>query len=205
MPIILDIAAVALFLFYVWRGRTRGFIKTVASLLALIFAFIGAGFLSDLTTPAVSESIVYPQVEEFMSERVSEESPETPAEFKKLIMELGVPADSSGKLVSSKPMSKLVENTSAYMAETVTHALLSIIYFTILYMLFNFLFGLLDKVFKLPVLNMANKILGLVCGAIFGILFICFLTTMLRNSGLLNSDIINETRILSALLALKLI
>ena len=46
MQYVLDIAVVALFVFCLWNGCRRGFIKAVTGLVALVAAFVAAVLLS---------------------------------------------------------------------------------------------------------------------------------------------------------------
>jgi len=204
MALILDIAAVLIFFFFLWRGRKRGFIKTVAGILALILAFWGAGVLSDATAPVISEKFVTPWVSELISPKVEEVKPETPTEFESLLIEMGVPEGMASDIVTARPVTELVEVASTNLAERLTYALLCLVYFIILLLILKLIFKVIDKIFDLPILNFANNILGLICGGIFGFLFVYLLAVILNNTGfLLDEATLSQTYILKALLQLN--
>ncbi|MBR5479084.1 MAG: CvpA family protein [Clostridia bacterium] len=204
MALVLDIVAVGLFIFFVWRGVRRGFIKTIAGILSLIIAFWGAGLLVDAAAPSISDKYVTPWVSDFISPKVDEAQPETPTEFENMLVDIGVPEGMAGDIVTSKPVTDLVESVSHSLAETLTRGVLYIVFFIILYLLLKLVVLIIDKIFDLPVLNFANGLLGLVCGAIFGFLIVYLVGTLLKNVGLfIDEQTLADTYILKNILALK--
>ena len=204
MAIIIDVVAVLLFLFFLWRGKRRGFIKTFAGILALILAFWGAGVLADYTAPAISEKYVTPWVSDFIAPKVEAENPETPTEFEALLIEIGVPEGMASDLITARPVAELAENASVTLSEKLTYAILCLVYFILLLLVLKLLFRVVDKIFDLPVLNFANSTLGLICGGIFGFLFIYLLMTiMLKTNFILNEQLISETYVLRTIAELN--
>ena len=204
MALILDIVAVGLFIFFVWRGVRRGFIKTIAGILSLIIAFWGAGLLVDATAPSISEKYVTPWVSDFISPKVDETQPKTPSDFENMLVDMGVPESMAGDIVTAKPVADLVESASISLAETLTRGILYIVFFIILYLLLKIAVFIIDKVFDLPVLNFANGLLGLVCGAIFGFTVVYLVGTLLKNVGLfIDEKTLADTFILKNILALN--
>ena len=202
MALILDIAAIAVFAFFLWRGKRRGFIKTVAGILALILAFWGANLLSDLTAPAITDQYVAPWIHDLLGPKIDAEDPQTPTEFESVLIDIGIPRGMASDLTSARPVSELAENAASSIAADLTELVLSIIYFVVLLLLLKLIFKAIDKIFDLPGLKFANNTLGLVCGGIFGLLFVYFLTLILCRTGILiDEEIISETYILKHLIA----
>lgn len=204
MPIILDVVAVLLFLFFLWRGKKRGFIKTVAGILALILAFWGTGILVDAVAPTVSENYVTPWVEDFLSPKVEEQNPETPTEFEELLIGAGVPETMAEDLITARPISELLSSASRGLANAATEAVLYLIFFIVLLILLKLIFKVIDKIFDLPVLNFANSTLGLICGGILGFLFIYLGSVILLKVGVLDSTVLGDTYVLRAILDFNL-
>lgn len=204
MAIILDIAAVLLFLFFLWLGKKRGFIKTVAGILVLVLAFWGAGLLADILSPAVSKTYVTPWVSDFISPKVEEANPETPSEFEAFLRDLGVPDGMANDIVTARPISELVEKASVNLAEALTHGILYLVFFIVLLILLKLLFKVIDKIFDLPVLNFANNTLGLICGGIWGFLVVFLVAIILNKTGfLLDEATLSQTYVLKHILSLN--
>ncbi len=203
MAIILDIIAVALFIFFLWRGKRRGFIKTIAGILALVLAFAGAGALADAATPYISENYVTPWVSDFLSPKVEEADPETPTEFEALLINIGVPEGMASDLITARPISELVANASKSLASTLTNAILYLVFFIVLLIILKLIFKVIDKIFDLPILNFANNTLGLICGGIFGFLFIYLGSIILLKVGIIDATLLADTHILRAVTTLN--
>lgn len=196
-PIVLDVIAVAILLFFLWRGKRRGFIKTIAGILILILAFTGAGLLAKSTAPAISEAFVTPRIAEFLTPKAEALPDSTPGAFYNMLLDIGVPESLAQSITDSSPMNDMLLNASKTLGEKVTYALLCLIYFIALLILLKFIFRLLDRVFDLPVLNFVNTLGGLLCGGILGYLLLMLLGTILLNAGLfLDQTTLSQTYIL---------
>lgn len=201
-PIVLDIITVALLLFFLWRGKRRGLIKTIAGILVLILAFVGAGLLAKSTAPAISEKLVTPHVTEFLTPKAAGLSDATPGAFYEMLLTLGIPESLAQNITDSSPMSDMLLNASKTIGEKVTYALLCLIYFIALLLILKCIFGLLDRVFDLPILSFVNGLGGLLCGGIWGYLFIMLLGTIFLNAGLFfDRSTLSQTHILGFIIS----
>ena len=200
-PVLLDAAAVIIFLFFLWRGKRRGLIKTVAGILVLLLAFWGAGVLAESTAPAISEKLVTPQVEKFLAPKAESLHATTPGAFYQMLLDVGVPDALARSITDSSPVNELLLSASKTLGERLTYALLCLLYFIALMLIFKFLFHLLDRVFDLPVLSLVNGLGGALFGGVLGYLLILILGSILLKTGLLfDEEILAQTKILAPVL-----
>lgn len=198
---ILDIIIVGLFILFACRGKRRGLIKTVAGILVLILAFFGAGILADSTTPAISKTIVEPQITNMLTPKVESLNETTPRSFEKMLVDMGVPRDLAHNITESSPISEMLLNASKTLGEKLTYAVLCLLYFIVLLLALNLIVRLIDGIFKIPVLSFVNQLGGLLCGLIFGYLFIMIVGNILKSTGfIINNDTLMQTRILKYIL-----
>ena len=66
-----DVAIVAIVLFFLWRGISKGFILSLCGLLAVVVAFVGASFLAGVLSPKVGD-ILEPQIAQVLEEQLTE-------------------------------------------------------------------------------------------------------------------------------------
>ncbi|MBR5543718.1 MAG: CvpA family protein [Oscillospiraceae bacterium] len=209
--IIADIITVLVLLIFIFRGRQRGLVKTLAGIISLVLAFSLAGTLATSTTPYISENYVSPYIDSQITEKTEttyETQNESFYDIKEIFVNMGIPenlvSDAFTDISKSLSMSfqeplKLLTNSISY---KLTFAVLFIIYFILLRLLLSLLFKLLNLASKLPVINFINKSLGLISGAILGYLIVVFLSFILVKFGLfLTESVVSETIILKHLIA----
>ena len=205
IPIIADICAVALLAISMLIGRKRGFIKTASGILTIIIAFSLASFAAKETTPIISEKYLSPYLTSAIMVE-AEQLPESKLNLDglgNLFSKIGIPQgviDNAIKDVSetltqsiSEPLTTMTNNISS----RITYGILFVVYFLLLLLVVSLLFKLLNLISKLPVLNFANRLLGLIFGFISGYLIIIAISFILNQTGiLLNDAVLSDTFIL---------
>ena len=186
MKYLLDIAVILIFLSCVTIGMKRGFIKTVAGVVALVVALAvsalfstpAAQFLYDETVePVVTATVVeqYEQAQGTALEKLDNAYTALPSFVKSILAQTGV--EDANDLANTIPM-----GTSTPMAESVNtvvrpvvlpilKAVCSLALFILVYILASLLMRVLNLVTKLPMLKQLNKTLGLVGGVVSGVLW----------------------------------
>lgn len=195
MALIIDAVVALLLLFFIWRGRRRGLIKTVAGILVIVIAFSLAGFLANKTAEPIAARYVSPAVSDFLAPKAEET--ETSLDFKNMLLKIGVPETLAESIVSSSPFGELLTNATKTLSQKLTYAILFLVYFVLLVLILKLIVKLIDRIFDLPVLNFINSLGGLLCGAILGYLLVLITAIILINLGvLLDAETLENTYIL---------
>ncbi|MBQ2840749.1 MAG: CvpA family protein [Oscillospiraceae bacterium] len=205
-----DIITLAILVFSALRGRHKGLIKTVAGIAALIISFSAAGFLAKETAPYISEKYISP----YITSAVISESTDTEAtpsqatsEAKDIFLSLGISDSIINDAISdfTAAMTKSIVEPLVAMSNSVayriTYYVLFVIYFLLSLLVVSLLLKIVNLASRVPGINFVNKTLGLILGLIMGYLIIMVLSHLLVKFGiLLNDDILNDTKLLNALI-----
>lgn len=200
-----DLAILAILLFFTWLGSRRGLILTLASLLAVFVALIGASFLSDsLAEPAAKA--IEPAVTSHIHDTVSSYYQRAP--------EAGASSQDESDWLAQLPIDQLLEplRESKFLqgyvetfqqavddkaAELVTHAVQALAHFVAvqiarmvifiaaffaILIAWYFLSHALDLVARLPVLSGVNRWGGAAAGLVKGTLVLFIAAWLLRDS-----------------------
>ena len=193
MNIILDILAVAILALSIFFGHKKGFVKTVLNLCGGIICLIVAIVLSPTVGDFISTNYVTPTVENVVTEKMSAlatvgdtNEPDVdkivrdePNEFIKLLERLNIDTEAFAEKFEEFKQSS-AENTAEltveYIAKPLSGAISYVIAFILLLIVSSLIIAilgfLLDKIVKLPILRTANKFLGVVSGAILGLIWV---------------------------------
>lgn len=195
--IVFDLAILVILLLFVLRGAHRGLLLTLCSLVAVLVAFIGAGFVADLFAPKVAEHLeprvaaaIEAQLEESLrhTEYVTPQGgvAQTPEEIPlagllEALKEMGLyesAVDAVGDAVQSG-LSATAANVAAAVASsiagTAAYLIVFLVSFVVILILWTILSHALDLVTRLPGLSTLNKTGGALLGLLKGcaILFLC--------------------------------
>lgn len=210
--IVVDIVSVAILIFFIFRGRKSGFIKTLSGIVSLFLAFSLAGTFAKWTAPYISETYVAPYINEHVSLNLADEIPATEAEasldISNAFAGLAIPESLVSDAISdfTENLSKSFQETTKLITNTVafklTYAVLFLIYFILLRILLLFVFKLLNLTARLPGLNFINKTLGLILGAVLGYLIVIVFSYALAKLGLfLTEEIVSDTFVFKHLMS----
>lgn len=196
MTYVLDFVLIALFVLCVWLGWSRGFIKTVSGLIALVAAVLLASMLSGPIAEGVYNGSVEPAVFSALEEHVSGEVLPTEEQLDTAIEKLPsfvTTLLAAGDMDSGAAILSKVEVVDAgkTAARTITdrvitpivlplmQMLCSVLIFLLVYIVASILLRVLDLVAKLPLLKQLNSFLGLLAGALTGAVWVIFVARIL--------------------------
>lgn len=210
--IILDIVAAAVLIAFAVMGAHRGFFRTVASLLAVILALVGAQIFTAWAAPHVS-GVLQPVIERRVERKVDAAlggdsvtvTPQEPqigstrtdaggeaeeeSEIQRLLRAIGVDEalfQRLGEAAREKIRDTGVTVAAAVVqsvAESVIRALLFLLSFAVLLLLLKLLAKVLDLALKLPVLRSMNGLAGALTGLVEGALTLFLAVWLLRRFG----------------------
>lgn len=212
--VLLDLLVVGIFVFCVWQGYRKGLILTVAGVLIVIISAFLAGKVAASYSDVVAEKVL--PIMSWLADDALDEASRGKGRVnemtdRKLISEIAAEVY-EGMGITNKEADKMVEKALQTMTKAETDARTAIAQ-TLLYSLayvvlciFAFLFfmiGLtllihfLASLFKLPVLNLIDKVGGTAVGALYGLLTICALCWAMRFLGIvLDPEIVQKTVIM---------
>lgn len=211
MPVILDIAVVALLLFFAFTGSRKGFILTLCSLVAVLVALVGADLVSDALAPKVAQALE-PRIELSIQQSLEEKALEVSATGG-----LGVSdalaalrdkgglyewaADSLEGALKNSPTTNAIAHQAAVaataVAERLARGLIFAIAFLLLLVAWFFVSHALDLVARLPGISALNRGLGGALGFLKGMVIVWLLVWVLGPlTGVLSQDAISQTKLL---------
>ncbi len=198
MSIILDVILIAVFAAFVFAAVKKGFMLSLLELVAVIAALA----LSYQFSPVVAQAAYDGVVEESLIETVEGQIDENlnissttkqaevildamPEFMVSFASSVGVEFEEVKAKISSESFSS--ENLATELVQKVAQPIvvgaLTIVFFlllaSILLFVFKWLAQILSKLFKLPLIGTANKILGGVLGVCKGVIVIVFICTVL--------------------------
>lgn len=176
MPyIIFDIVILAILVLFVVLNAKKGFVLALCSLLAVVVAFVGSTFLTNLLAPKVGEYIE-PKIAAVIEENLDRIAQEDPAvdggenapleEILQVLKDLGLyqgQLDAIGESVGqtiADTAADAAQTVAATVAEALAYRVLFVILFIIILVAWNILAHALDLVSKLPVLHSLNTAAG---------------------------------------------
>jgi len=195
-PVIIDaVIVVVLVGFCVW-GAHRGLLRSLAGLVILVVALVGASMLATSFSPGIT-SLVMPIVREAVLDHVEETADirldvpdvEVPVELQELLERLGLDEDVREGL--RERAETAVTETGADVATALVeslvgglvHAVLFALSFVALIILLHVLLSAMDLVLKLPGLHLLNSLGGALVGMIEGALLLFLVVWILRRFG----------------------
>lgn len=218
MAILLDVAVVAVLVFFLWRGAKRGFVLTVCGLAAVVVALVGASFLANLLAEPVAkavEPIVSERIQESLSEAIQgTEFTATGGGVAETPEEVSLPgviehlkendlfrgfADAFQEAVDkgvAEVTTNAAQSVAHFAAVQIAHHVLFILGFILVLILWFILSHALDLITRLPVLNTLNEVGGGVVGLLKGLLILCLVGAVLRFCGWPAPETVAETHIL---------
>ena len=198
MFIIVDIVLVAIIALCMFIGWKRGFIDQILTFFSGLIAFVAAYLLTPLLAPLVSKHLFFTQISQKASELIHNigdgisgaelfgggKANET---FRAILQRFGADYDViKEKFASlvSEGSDKASDAIATHIAEPVSLALSYALCFIVIFIAALILLWILKHVLnlaaKLPVIEKANQALGLVFGALIGIIIVWVLSAMIK-------------------------
>ena len=198
MSIVLDVILVVIFAAFVLVAAKKGFVKTLLELVAVAAALVLAYQFSPVVAQGAYDGFVKESMITSIEEQIDENFDTSTAAKKAEVTLEALPdfmvslASSAGveindikaKIASEKFSSKNVATELVEkVAEPIVIGALTIVFFMILAIVLifalKFVAHLVSKLFDVPLIGTANKILGGAIGACKGIIVLLFLCTIL--------------------------
>ncbi|MBR5544794.1 MAG: CvpA family protein [Clostridia bacterium] len=198
MSIVLDVILVVIFAAFVLVAAKKGFVKTLLELVAVAAALVLAYQFSPVVAQGAYDGFVKESMITSIEEQIDENFDTSTAAKKAEVTLEALPdfmvslASSAGveindikaKIASEKFSSKNVATELVEkVAEPIVIGALTIVFFMILAIVLifalKFVAHLVSKLFDVPLIGTANKILGGALGACKGIIVLLFLCTIL--------------------------
>ena len=186
---IVDLLLIGIFAITVYRSWKRGFVSAVAGLLSFIGAWIAAGMFSfvldgflqrNMFDPLVTDIVgsVITQAAENAASGVDSALDAVSASLESILaftdtFSIPLPDDilpqlSAGGIADSAALADLTAQISEPIAAALSAWTAYIILFAVVYILLRIVFSVLNLTMRLPLLNTANKLLGVICGIVLG-------------------------------------
>ncbi len=212
--IVYELIPLVVLLVFAIRGLRRGLIKSLFSLVAVLVAFVGAILMANFLTPPVSEWVqpmLQPTIENALQSALPEEGGSAELSLDNVLQSLeqaDLPLGLHGLLDNIQnendaiQLDSLAQDVAGVLTEklsnTITYAVLFLLAFLLILILWSCLARTLNLVAKLPVLNGLNRIGGFAFGLIFGaiILFVCAWVVRWLFLDWIGTDVIEQTRLL---------
>lgn len=196
MGIFLDVLVVLVFGLSVFLGWKNGLIKSLTGLISFAVAIAVASWLStpvanwvfdSAVAPAITASIVDVQDQATQSaiQSADEMLAELPDGMRTLLTSVGIDidetlaeqiqADSVGTLAE-----RLVTDVFKPMVISVFRVIAMLLLFVVTSLIMSVIMWVVDKAFKLPMLREANRVLGVIPGAINGVLGMMLAVTVIQ-------------------------
>lgn len=218
-PVIIDAVAVAILAFFVLWGAHQGLLRSLAGLLTIVVALVGAGLIAGaladsaarLAGPLVEERI-RTQVDEAITAQSSQkvEMPELDVEggdeefdIQDLLALMGLDQDVRDSL-TEEIQEKAVDAGTTIAAAVVESVVRSVLYgvvfllsFLALTVLLKLAIGALDLVAKLPGLHLLNTLGGAAAGLVQGVVLAFLAIWIARRLGVsFETETVAQTHIL---------
>lgn len=203
LPILYDLAILAILALFLWRGWRKGLILSLCGLVVVILSLIGANFIADTAAPPVAKAL-QPKLAAAIEENVTDYMA---THYDDIVPGANIPAisslsdalremggiyawcadsveDAAGKLTHSMDslpdLSELCSIAANRVAEQLAHHILFVVAFVVLFVLLTLLLHALDLVAKLPGLKFCNGLGGGLIGLVKGVLVLFVVLCVLR-------------------------
>lgn len=194
VPVIIDIIAAALLLGFTLYGAKRGLFRTLAGLLIIVLALVGARFAAETLAPAVAR-LAAPAIERHIEKRLDEALPDTAGQMPEAALPeelLGLLGITGGRLEDLAEQARagvretgvsILSAVARSVTESFFYAALYILAFLLLAVLLNLAAKAMDLALKLPVLHGANALGGAAVGLAEGALAVFLLVLLAQRLG----------------------
>ena len=194
--ILIDVLILIICTIIIIRGVRAGFIKSVMGLLKGIVSFIAAYAFTPLLGSLIKEKMILPSLSGNIADTLGSlvRNSEGVESVTKLISEAGdivggimerygVAPETVADAASSAPAKEAAVKSAADaiaspVAGTISNCIAFVAIFALVFLVLVIVTHILDTVFHLPVLNTANKVLGLVFGILEALLFAYILSNI---------------------------
>ncbi len=183
MSLLIDVIVIAAFAACLIRGIKKGFIKSIIGIVIVIAAIIGGVKLSPALAKKMNDKFIEKSVVSVAKDAIPRVDTDTlvdemPSAFKKVLDRFGTePEDIKALFENSDPNEteeqkrvRIAEKMGKPLSKGISKALAFLIVFAIFYLVLLVASVIICALVKLPVLKVADKLLGAVLGGASGLL-----------------------------------
>lgn len=217
LPLVFDAIIVLIFVSCILDGRKKGFIKMILTVISAIICFAVAGEYSESVAAWLNENFVHSALSSAIANSISDNlSSGTQAVLAELPKTLIDAVAQMGFSVEEAVSGLSSQANAAQAAESITTAaegvlvlpLLNIISFIVIFsvcrFVLGFIIGIINTVFKLPVIHGMNKFAGGILGAVKGLIVVAVVSTAALGAAQLLPDMpfsqaIKETTLITSI------
>ncbi len=192
MAYLLDGLVILILAFCIWRGVKRGLVRTAVLLVGFVLAALVAANLSTPLATAIYDKGISPRLEQTLAEKAAEtDAPKLEVRLSSVLgkgvsdylVKYGVQESFSLDLTGSEEqvqagIREALQNVVRPVVIKFTAVLCTVVLFLILLVVVVLLAGLLDKIFKLPLLRQANRVGGFLLGVLQGVFWAAVFATL---------------------------
>ena len=202
LAVIIDALATFLLVMFAIYGSWRGLFRSLIGFVGAAVALVGAGYLANALMDPVMDRVV-PAIEEHVEQKLEQAIQKDAAaqedskdqmdadsySLEELLELLGLDEDLRASLQDrienyvQATEDNLVAAVVNSVAQTVVYGILYLLSFVALILLVKLVSFLLDGVLKLPVLNTANTVGGMLIGLMEGVLLMFLAIWVMRHFG----------------------
>lgn len=228
MAYVLDLLVILVVAFCIWSGWRKGFVKTLGRLLAFVLALLVALLLSGPLAESLYDGTVAPEVEETLTTHLVDDSTRDmtakadnaldalPGYIRNLLGNGGVTDGASlmEQVDPTAPAAAIAHEVQTTVVRPLVvplmEMLLAFVLFSVTSLLGSLLVRLLDKFCRLPLLRSLNRGLGLIPGAINGVLWALILACVAQvlavtgtSDSLITPTVLADTTLLEWLVSIN--
>ncbi|MBU5434890.1 CvpA family protein [Pseudoflavonifractor sp. MSJ-37] len=224
MSILLDLIVSAVLIFFVVRGASKGLVRTLCGLAAVVVAVMGASFIAKTASPMVGEAIqprLAAAIEERLDQEIQTRVPDLSGALDSstdgaslplqsvldTLKDMGFYQDLIDKAEDAlqQGMTAVAADTAARAAASMAQALAYRILFSLSFALILLLWGILshalDLMTRLPVLHSLNQAGGALLGLLEALLILFVVAWLLQSLGqLIPEETVEQTYLLRLLM-----
>lgn len=184
--LIFDCIIIAVFTVCIISARKKGFIRSSGAVVSIILTILLMLVFQDSICAYIKNSSIGDKIKETVVNTLSERKDEadTSEEDESIAERLGLPefftkgiSEKTGEIENIKQ--EIIEKTADNITSSVINVLSVVILYFLIKLLLAILLKCLDVIFKLPILNSVNKLLGVIIGAVNALFIIYILCTLL--------------------------
>lgn len=215
--LIVDLIILAVLIFFTVMGARRGLVLSLCSLLAVLVAFVGAGFVARTLSPMVADALeprfasaIEEQLNTAIQQQVAEGgsaalSPEdVPLDgVLNALREMGFyeslidAVDQAVENGMTTAAASAAASVAAAIAQSVAYLILFLVSFALIFLAWKLISRALDLVARLPGLHFLNKTLGGLFGLVQACLLLFVLAWLLPYLGnIIPEDMVAKTHLL---------
>lgn len=216
LPLVFDAIIILIFVSCIFDGRKKGFVKMILTVISAVFCFVAAKEFSESVATWLNENFVHSAISSVIADTISDNlNNGTQAVLESLPQTLTDAVAQMGFSVEETVSGITAQANVAQAAESITAAaegvlvlpLLNIISFIVIFMIcrfvFGFIIGIVNTIFKLPVIKGMNKFAGGILGAVKGFIVVAVVCTVACGAAKLLpempfADVINNSTLITS-------